>query len=422
MSRSDLSQIQQFYRPANVGVYDPQSNPVADFLGGFKQGQEIVDRQEITRQRQLQNQQILAEEERKVRIDTLSDLATKGDYEALNTLIGVDAARAKPIIDYQSQKLGRIAQLAEGVNRAPESFKAKQYQNALKQAELEGLDVSGMPKEWSDEAQQFLDFTINSSKTSKEFLDEKKFELDASLNKAKIDTEKAQQAKYYAEANKLKNAGGIGVNQNIDPILARQADKDIIVNSRKSASVANDSLASLDFIEKSLFDSKGNPKINTGKARAKLEYVGQVIPFVDSTPYQDVTSKSQEIAMGISNMLKGQTSDKDVERSLEASPSFDKEPEANKRIIKDKRAALQVKAEEPKFVAAWRNRYGSTIAVDEQGRTYDEAYLDWQKQRFNELGGISESGNASNVAEGTIRQNRRTGQKQQFIGGQWQNL
>ena len=54
MSRQDFSQIQQFYRPTNVGVYDPQSNPAQDFFGGFKQGQEIVDRQEITRQRQLQ--------------------------------------------------------------------------------------------------------------------------------------------------------------------------------------------------------------------------------------------------------------------------------------------------------------------------------------------------------------------------------
>lgn len=419
MSRSDLSQIQQFYRPSNVGVYDPQSNPVADFLGGFKQGQEIVDRKEITRQRQLQNQQILAEEERKVRVDTLSDLATKGDYEALNTLIGVDAARAKPIIDYQSQKLGRIAQLAEGVNRAPESFKAKQYQNALKQAELEGLDVSGMPKEWSDEAQQFLDFTINSSKTSKEFLDEKKFELDASLNKAKIDTERAQQAKYYAEANKLKNQAD---PTNIDPILARQVDKDVIINNRKSADLASDSLRSLNLIENSLFDSKGNPKVNTGKSKAALEYAGQIIPFVDSSKYQDVVAKSQKLSLDISSLLKGQTSDKDVERSLLTAPSFDKEPEANKKIIKDQKAALQIVAEMPKFTAAWRNRYGSTIGTDESGRTYDEAFLDWQKQRFNQLGGNTESGNAGNVAEGTIRQSRKTGQKQQFVGGQWQNL
>ena len=213
MSRRDFSQIQQFYRPTDAGEYNPQSNPAGDFLGGFKQGQEIVDRREITRQRQLQNQQILAEEERKVRIDTLSDLSAKGDYNALDTLMGLDAARAKPIVERQYQKISRIGQLSEGVNRAPQSFKAKQYQNTLKQAELEGIDVSGMPKEWSDEAQQFIDFQINTSKTGKEFLDEKKYELDASLNKAKIDTERAQQAKYYADANRLKNTGS---KSNID--------------------------------------------------------------------------------------------------------------------------------------------------------------------------------------------------------------
>jgi len=391
MTRKDFSEIQQFYRPTNVGVYDPQSNPVAEFLGGFKQGQEIVDRQEITKQRQLQNQQILAEEERKVRIDTLSNLATQGDYNALNTLMGLDAQRAKPIIEHQYQKISRIGQLAEGVNRVGQTLRPIQYRNALKQAELEGLDVSGMPKEWSDEAQQFIDFQINTSKTGKEFLDEKRFELDAALNKARIDTERAQQAKYYADAARMKNMSGSTGNENIDPVLARQLDKDIIVNNRKSADLANDSLRSLGAIENALFDNKGNPKVNTGKAKAALEYAGQVIPFADSSKYQNIVAKSQKLSLDVSSMLKGQTSDKDVQRSLLTSPSFDKEPEANKQIIKDQKAAFTVVSEMPKFTAAWRNRYGSTIGTNEEGITYDEAFLDWQARRFKELGGVKES-------------------------------
>lgn len=84
-------------------------------------------------------------------------------------------------------------------------------------------------------------------------------------------------------------------------------------------------------------------------------------------------------------MLKGQTSDKDVERSLLTTPSFDKEPPANKQIIKDQKAALTVVAETPKFTAAWRNRYGSTLGTDEQGRTYDEAKLDFQAKDLKNL-------------------------------------
>lgn len=422
MSRQDFSQIQQFYRPTNVGVYDPQSNPAQDFFGGFKQGQEIVDRQEITRQRQLQNQQVLAEEERKVRIDTLADLSAKGDYNALNTLVGLDATRAKPIIDRQYQKISRIGQLAEGVNRVGQTLKPIQYKNALKQAQLEGIDVSGMPEKWSDEAQQFIDFQINSSKSSKEFLDEKKYELDAALNKARIDTERAQQAKYYADAARMKGMSGGAGNENIDPVLSRQVDKEVIINNRKSGDLASDSLRSLEQIENALFDSKGNPKVNTGKSKAALEYAGQIIPFVDSSNYQDVVSKSQKLSLDVSSMLKGQTSDKDVERSLLTTPSFDKEPPANKQIIKDQKAALTVVAETPKFTAAWRNRYGSTLGTDEQGRTYDEAKLDFQAKRFKELGGVKESESVDNVAEGTIRQSRKTGQRQQFTGGQWRDL
>lgn len=415
MSRQDFSQIQQFYRPTNVGVYDPQSNPAQDFLGGFKQGQEIVDRQEITRQRQLQNQQVLAEEERKVRIDTLADLSAKGDYNALDTLVGLDATRAKSIIDRQYQKISRIGQLAEGVNRVGETLKPIQYKNALKQAQLEGINVSGMPDKWSDEAQQFIDFQINTSKTSKEFLDEKKYELDAALNKAKIDTERAQQAKYYADAAALKLKTQNSAN-NIDPVLSRQVDKDVIINDRKSGDLASDSLRSLKGIENSLFDSKGNPKIKTGKSKAALEYASQIIPFVDSSDYQDVTSKSQKLSLDVSSMLKGQTSDKDVERSLFTVPSFDKEPPANKRIIKDQNAALTVVTETPKFTAAWRNKYGSTLGTDEQGRTYDEVKLDFQAKRFQELGGVKES------EKEKIAINPTTGERIIFRGGKWQKI
>jgi len=231
-----------------------------------------------------------------------------------------------------------------------------------------------------------------------------------------------KESKLYAEANKLKNMGGVGGNQNIDPILARQVDKDVIMVNRKSADLASDSLRSLAGIENALFDSKGNPKVNTGKSKAAFEYAGQVIPFVDSSKYQDVVAKSQKLSLDVSSMLKGQTSDKDVERSLLTTPSFDKEPEANKQIIKDQKAGLQVVAEMPKFTAAWRSKYGSTLGTNEQGKTYDEAFLDWQAERFKELGGVKEAENISDVAEGTIRQSRKTGQKQQFVGGQWKNL
>ena len=65
-----------------------------------------------------------------------------------------------------------------------------------------------------------------------------------------------------------------------------------------------------------------------------------------------------------------------------------------------KKAALKVVAEMPKFTSQWRNRYGSTINTDEQGRTYDEAFLDWQAKKFKDLGGSKQNVENNNNYKG----------------------
>ena len=206
-------------------------------------------------------------------------------------------------------------------------------------------------------------------------------ELDLAYKREQIN-------KLRNEANKSK---GNGNNAPLDPILTRQVDKDVILQSRESSAGANDSLKSLQAIESALFDEKGNPKVKTGKAQSTGQALGQILPWVDSSTYQDVQSKATKLSLDTASMLKGQTSDKDVARSLMTAPGYDKTPEANRRIIRDQKASLRVVAESPRFISAWRNRYGSTLGTDEEGRTFDEAFLDWQKSRFEELGGKTEN-------------------------------
>lgn len=197
---------------------------------------------------------------------------------------------------------------------------------------------------------------------------------------------RAQINKLNADAIKASRAGKSGM-ADIDPVLARQVDKDVILKNREAGQSADKSLRALSQIENIFFDAKGNPKVQTGKAQGVLQFAGQIIPGVDSTAYQSAKAKTNEMSMEIASMLKGQTSDRDVTRSIETVPSFSYDPAANKQIIKDKRAALKVVSEMPRFVSQWRSRYGSTIGTDEQGQTFDEAYLDWQARRFQELGG-----------------------------------
>lgn len=208
--------------------------------------------------------------------------------------------------------------------------------------------------------------------------------LGLQADKLSLQKTQAEINKLNAEAAKRNKEAKTGMT-GIDPILARKIDADVIVKNRQASEVANSAIRNLQQLENSL------EGVETGKTKAFGENIGQYIPFVDSAKYQDITSKSTKLSLDVASMLKGQTSDKDVSRSLDTVPGYDKDPEANKRIIKDQKAALKVVSEMPRFTAVWRNKYGSTIATDEQGKTYDEAFLDWQAKRFKELGGIKET-------------------------------
>lgn len=227
-------------------------------------------------------------------------------------------------------------------------------------------------------------------------------------DKLDMDYKRAQIGKLNADAAKAAKIEKTGMT-GVDPVLARQVDKDVILKNREAGMSADKSLRALNQIENIFFDAKGSPKVNTGKTQGMLEAVGQFIPGVDSEAYQSAKAKTNEMSMEIASMLKGQTSDRDVARSIETVPSFSYSPAANKQIIKDKRAALKVVSEMPRFVSQWRSKYGSTIGTDEQGRTFDEAYLDWQSARFQQLGGRKGGIESSEIDSGSQDQNQYGG-------------
>jgi len=187
-----------------------------------------------------------------------------------------------------------------------------------------------------------------------------------------------------------------------EPKLKNKVDEEIIKKTRESASFANDSLRNLESIQEALFDSEGNPKIKTGKIQKYGQQIGQYLPFVESGRFQEINAKTTELGLNISSMLKGQTSDRDVSRSLESVAGFDKEPNANKKILTDKKAAIKVVAEMPKFTTNWIQSYGSTLNPNESGQSFDDAFLNWQSQAFKKYGGTKNTVKKYNPQTGRI--------------------
>lgn len=362
--------------------------------GGFNQAYQGISQQrqqaqESQRQQELNSQMGIYQ--------LMQDKAKEGDSnaitidKAIRNVVGNDVNAyekiASELHNFPEEVNGNnanmlVSKIASKINFKPSSLKEEELNRAYKQAQLDSLkyDLANIKP-----------------------MELKAANLDMAYKQAQINKLKSD-----IQTNKIGNTT-YNQNVNVDPILARQADKDVILKSRDQAIMANDSLRSLESIENSLFDAKGNPRVSTGKIQNIRESVGQYVPFVNSSNYQNVAAKSTKLSLDIASMLKGQTSDKDVERSLQAVPGYDKTPEANKRIIADQKAGLQVVAEMPKFISAWRNRYGSTIGTDEQGRTFDEAYLDWQSRRFKQLGGKKQPQSSSSDQQKAIEELKRRG-------------
>lgn len=210
-----------------------------------------------------------------------------------------------------------------------------------------------------------------------------------------------QEYEYYKNLNPTEQQKFLNIID-AEPKLKNKVDEEIIKKTRESASFANDSLRNLESIQKALFDSEGNPKIKTGKIQKYGQQIGQYLPFVESGRFQEINAKTTELGLNISSMLKGQTSDRDVSRSLESVAGFDKEPNANKKILTDKKAAIKVVAEMPKFTTNWIQSYGSTLNPNESGQSFDDAFLNWQSQAFKKYGGTKNTVKKYNPQTGRI--------------------
>jgi len=210
-----------------------------------------------------------------------------------------------------------------------------------------------------------------------------------------------QEYEYYKNLNPTEQQKFLNIID-AEPKLKNKVDEEIIKKTRESASFANDSLRNLESIQNALFDSEGNPKIKTGKIQKYGQQIGQYLPFVESGRFQEINAKTTELGLNISSMLKGQTSDRDVSRSLESVAGFDKEPNANKKILTDKKAAIKVVAEMPKFTTNWIQSYGSTLNPNESGQSFDDAFLNWQSQAFKKYGGTKNTVKKYNPQTGRI--------------------
>lgn len=133
-------------------------------LAGLQAGRQAAATQaniDLTRA-QLQNE-VLRQQELEAQ-NQLTNLANQGDPIALQRLATINPQRATEIQNLQVQRANRGAQLGQALLSAPVSQRSALYPRLLEQARREGLDVSGLPSEYSPEAEQIVRFNVSAAR------------------------------------------------------------------------------------------------------------------------------------------------------------------------------------------------------------------------------------------------------------------
>ena len=124
--------------------------------------QNQMAQQEIQmRQRQAQAQ--AAEQE-------LMSLSASGDMQALNKLSAINPQAAQGIRDSFVDKNRKSTQLATAFLATPKDRREKLYKSFLTKAQQQGLDVSELPGEYSEEAEQFIGFVRDSGREAEKVI------------------------------------------------------------------------------------------------------------------------------------------------------------------------------------------------------------------------------------------------------------
>jgi hypothetical protein len=123
----------------------------------------LANQANIDLQRAKLRNEVLAEQKAQAQ-NELSNLAVQGDSAAFNQLAALNPQRASQIQDFQTRQSVRSGQLAQAALNAPAPQRAAIYPRLLEQAASEGIDITGLPAQYSPEVEQQLKFISNAGR------------------------------------------------------------------------------------------------------------------------------------------------------------------------------------------------------------------------------------------------------------------
>lgn len=327
---------------------DYPQQQIPNLAGAIQGGFQIVQQAKANNLQMLAAQQEL---EQKNELRSLYKLAGTGDPQATQQLAIVAPDAFKGLKDYQTYKVQRGAQLANGIRYTELPNRPQAWKNAIVQYKNEFGVNPFISDEWSPEAEKYLDTIIAQARqvedVAKEQYEAPKFQAELARTKAQTMTEGYQQRNYAAnigktnlESQKLgeeigtlkaerQNMEKLGISSptayksyqtNMGQNLADRT-KPLSQETAKTLGLAQDGIDILGQMKTSFFDSKTDTfnKSGFGKTAA-----GSLLPnVIAGEEAQKFATQKENLSDLVGRMRSGGSINKQEEtRFLKLIPRF----------------------------------------------------------------------------------------------------
>ena len=333
------------------------------------------------------------------------------------------------------QALGSGAQGLQEVRQQGIASEAAQAQAQLAQLQLQQEGV----EQDIEFGQQIADLRQSATEEEREA---KKFEIQEAVEQRAIEKARRDEAERIAKTGRLESVGDMQVDGvpvfenyagdfifatgeplsqdqkfrmapplrtgvNIDPVTGQmtvgaqsreisKSDQAYFKAKQEAAANADKQLRSLNIMEDSLAQGL-KTGTGTGIERGFGQVVGSIesvfgtdVPVGEDAELQNTLGRAfdtESRSLGVQGLqaFGGSDTERELLVSLSIQPSLSYTPETNRKILANKRAAIELLMQEEDFANKWLSENGSLQNKNEDGKYFRKAWMDFQRENYKAM-------------------------------------
>lgn len=172
-----------------------------------------------------------------------------------------------------------------------------------------------------------------------------------------------------------------------------KSDQAFFKRSQEAAANADKQLRSLNIMEQALAEGL-KTGTGTGIERGFGQAVGSIesalgidVPVGEDAELQNTLGREFDVesrSLGVQGLqaFGGSDTERELLVSLSIQPSLSYTPETNRRILANKRAAVELLMQEEDFANKWLSENGSLQNKNEDGKYFRKAWMDFQRENY----------------------------------------